>query len=151
MTLVSVLAATQTVFTAASLPAEKLYHVLHIMLSYGAMLMIVTFYCLIAIAIKLRFKKIESVIENQNRSFETHLATLSSLCIQLCDVCKHVNRILTQSIGFYFLFNVVSSTFIYFEIYLLVFDERTSIRTQYCILMNVWNSFLTFYMIMCIR
>lgn len=123
----------------------------NVMILYGALMLIVTFYCLILIGVKLRFKKINDVLENEKIYLNISKNLLSTLYIQLYDVCTQVNRILGLPVGLFWLFNLVTMTFTYFEIYLQIFFVRTNFQLQFCILTNIWNSFLTLYMLGSLR
>lgn len=139
--------------TGETVDNDKKLLALHVIILYCAIELIVAFFCLMVIAVKLRLKMLSEVLKSHrnlqimtSKHLTCHLKALPMLYLKIHEITKNINWIFGLPMGFFSFFNLVSMTFSFFELYLAIVYERTSTQLQFCLLTNLWNSFMTFYL-----
>lgn len=136
--------------------SKKMMLALSVIFLYCAVELIVTFFCLLVIAVQLRLRMLSEVLRNHSENFDLkmlsskhlicHLKALPMLYLKVYEISKNINWIYGLPMGFFLFFNLVSMTFAFFELYLALVYERTSAQLQFCTLTNLWSFFMTFYL-----
>lgn len=117
-----------------------------------ALEILITFYCLVSLAIRLRFQLINELLIDKYtncKKFQQKILTVASqLHIHLCDAIHNVNKIFSLAIGFFFFFNLTSVIFSIFELYLSVVNSnRGAVIWQFTAMTNLWSFYMVFFML----
>lgn len=140
----------------------RIVMVVNVIIVYCALEMVVDFFCLSAYGIWLRLKMLSEVLINNfeylfdlkllknlenshKKAQKCHLMEIPKLYMKIYEINKNLNWVLGLPICMFSFFVLLSLTFGCFELYLLIFYERTSTQVQYCVLSNIWSFFTTYH------